>query len=88
MAVSNINEMPQRWAEGVQGKQAKFERSLGGDWADNVAQGLQAIGVNPGSTYLNALRGVNPGAAADAWATKVQGKQDKLLRNYLDAVES
>lgn len=85
MAVSNVNQMGGRWSSGVNGKKAKFQEGFQRSRGD-VITGLRRIGANPGPNFTAAVNGADAGRAAEAWASKVQGKESKYTANWLAAI--
>lgn len=80
--VASANEVGQRWAKGVEGKTEKFETNAKAGRAAGL-EGLRSIsGVTLGPQFTAAYNDASRISGA-AWARGVQGKQEKMVRNWL-----
>lgn len=80
-----LERMRSNWERKTANAGDRWKRNTAG--ADSrLAEGLRALGVSPGPEYMSSWRSGVDSVSASDFQSSIQGKGDKLIRNYVEGV--
>ena len=80
-----LDYMRQKWERKTQGAGERWKRRVTGA-ESRLAEGLRALGVNPGPEFLASYRAGVDACSAGDFQNSIAGKGDKFIRNYVEGV--